>query len=145
MFSYPWIDDETGQFKGVIEYSRDITERKKAEEARRQSDARLRTFIDSSKDYIFLKDEEFHYLFMNRACQDFCGAAEKDIVGRTDFDIFPDESASGIQKRRSGGPGEENGTWRYMTFSSTISFSRSPNSRWIWATAGRESEVSRAT
>lgn len=32
IFSYPWIDDRTGELKGVIEYSRDITKRRQAEE-----------------------------------------------------------------------------------------------------------------
>ena len=32
VFSYPWVDGKTGQLKGVIEYSRDLTEKKRAEE-----------------------------------------------------------------------------------------------------------------
>ncbi|NPV04146.1 MAG: PAS domain S-box protein [Syntrophaceae bacterium] len=93
VFSYPLINHDTGALEGVIEYSRDITERRKAEEARRLSEKRLRQFIDSSRDIIFLKDDALRYLFMNRACCELCGTREEDVRGRTDFEIFPEESA----------------------------------------------------
>jgi PAS domain S-box-containing protein len=93
VFSYPWIDEKTGAMRGVIEYLRDITEKKKAEEAQRQSEERLRQFIDSSRDVIFLKDENFRYLVANKACLAFSGAIEEDIVGKTDFELFTEEQA----------------------------------------------------
>ncbi len=98
VFSYPWVDHKTGQLKGVIEYSRDITEKKKAEEARRQSDKRLRQYIESSKDLIFLKDESFRYLFANKACLAFGHAKEEDVLGKTDFEIFHNDVAVGFRK-----------------------------------------------
>ncbi|MRR38120.1 PAS domain S-box protein, partial [bacterium] len=57
------------------------------------SEERLRTFIDSSKDYIFLKDDRFRYLFMNKACLAFSGVEEEGITGKTDFEHFPDDYA----------------------------------------------------
>jgi PAS domain S-box-containing protein len=38
LYSFPFVDAATGQLKGVIEYVRDITERKQAEEALRTAD-----------------------------------------------------------------------------------------------------------
>ncbi len=93
VFSYPWIDGNTGHLRGVIEYSRDITKRKNAEEAREQSEKLLRQYIDSSKDLIFLKDDGLRYLFANRACLDFSHVKEEDVVGKTDLEFFPDDQA----------------------------------------------------
>jgi PAS domain S-box-containing protein len=42
LYSFPLVDPETGKMKGVIEYVRDITERKKAEEARQKSEEAAR-------------------------------------------------------------------------------------------------------
>jgi PAS domain S-box-containing protein len=38
LYSFPLVDTETGKMKGVIEYVRDITERKKAAEERQKSE-----------------------------------------------------------------------------------------------------------
>jgi|GEM_PF-441454 len=98
LFCYPWIDEETGKIKGVIEYSRDITERKKAEEAKRQSEELLNTFLDSSQDKIFLKDNRSRYLFMNEAGLSFLGLTREEILGKTDGDIFSPDHAEDIGK-----------------------------------------------
>jgi PAS domain S-box-containing protein len=42
LYSFPLVDTETGKMKGVIEYVRDITERKKAEEERQKSEEAAR-------------------------------------------------------------------------------------------------------
>jgi len=99
VFSYPLFDHSTGQLKGVIEYSRDITEKKRAEEARRQSEELLNTFLNSSQDKIFLKDEQRRYLFMNEAGLSFLGLTRKEIVGKTDGEIFSPGHADEIGRK----------------------------------------------
>ena len=84
LFTYPWIDDNTGQLKGVIEYARDITEKKKAEEARRQSEERLDTFLNSFRDPVFLKGNDRRYLFVNEAGLSLLGRTREEIIGKTD-------------------------------------------------------------
>jgi len=99
VFSYPLIDHGTGQLKGVIEYSRDITEKKRAEEARRRSEERLQTFLSSSQDKIFLKDDQLRYLFMNEAALSFLGLTREEVLGKTDGDIFSPGHAEEIRKK----------------------------------------------
>ena len=98
IFSYPWIDEKTGAMRGVIEYVRDITEKKRAEEARLRSEERLLTFLNSSQDKIFLKDEQRRYLFMNEACLSFLGRTLEETIGKTDDDIFTPVHAEEIRK-----------------------------------------------
>ena len=66
----------------------DITERKRAEKAQRESEARLRTLIDTLPDLVWLKDPEGVYLSCNRRFESFFGATEKDIIGKTDYDFM---------------------------------------------------------
>ena len=98
VFSYPWVDHDTGQLKGVIEYSRDITEKKRAEEARLRSEERLQTFLNSSQDKIFLKDEQRRYLFMNKACLSFLSRTPEETIGKTDDDIYSPAHAAEIRE-----------------------------------------------
>jgi PAS domain S-box-containing protein len=112
VFSYPWVDGKTGQLKGVIEYSRDITERKKAEEARRQSEERLHTFLNSFRDPVFLKDNERRYLFVNEAGLSLLGRTREEIIGKTDSEMFNPAGAAEKKKdetdlkllKQAGGP-----------------------------------------
>lgn len=51
----------------------------------------LRALIDSIPDLIFFKDHKSIYLGCNKAFEAFAGMLEKDLIGRTDLDIFPRE------------------------------------------------------
>jgi PAS domain S-box-containing protein len=98
IFTYPLRDRQNGPTTGVIEYVRDITERVNAEEARKLTEERLRTFIDSTKDMVFLKDDELRFIVANKAGQELLGLCEEEILGKTDFDFLPRESAKRWRK-----------------------------------------------
>ncbi len=70
-----------------ISVVRDVTERKRAEEALRNSEARLLTLVKSIPDLIWLKDKEGVYLSCNARFERFIGAREIDIIGKTDYDF----------------------------------------------------------
>lgn len=53
----------------------------------------LRALLDSIPDLIFFKDSKSVYLGCNRAFEAFCGRTEKDLIGRTDLDVFPRDVA----------------------------------------------------
>ncbi|MGD0817181.1 MAG: PAS domain S-box protein [Methanomassiliicoccales archaeon] len=71
----------------------DITERVKADEALRGSEARLRTLVQTVPDMIWLKDMDGVYLSCNPMFERFFGAKEPDIVGKTDYDFVDKELA----------------------------------------------------
>jgi PAS domain S-box-containing protein len=68
-------------------------ERKRAEEALRQSNGILMAVIQGTSDSIFVKDLEGRYLMMNPAGAEFVKRPVEQILGKTDSDIYPPETA----------------------------------------------------
>jgi PAS domain S-box-containing protein len=69
------------------------TEHKRAELARFRSEQRLQAILDNSPAIVFLKDVEGRYLLVNRRWEELFNETKADVIGKTDFDLFPKESA----------------------------------------------------
>ncbi len=76
----------------------DITVRKGAENALRNSELRLRTLVQTIPDLIWLKDPDGVYLFCNTMFERFFGMSEAEIVGKTDYDFVSRELADFFRK-----------------------------------------------
>ncbi|MBI3879635.1 MAG: PAS domain S-box protein [Verrucomicrobia bacterium] len=85
--------------EGVLVCSaiRDITDRKKAEKALRESEARLQAIMDHSPAMIFLKDTQGRYLHFNRRFEEEFGLPLKRTVGKLDEEIFPADQAAAFR------------------------------------------------
>ena len=70
-----------------------IVHQRRAEQALRNSEAHLRTLIDTIPDLIWLKDTAGVYLSCNHMFERFFGATEAEIRGRTDHDFISSELA----------------------------------------------------
>ena len=79
----------------------DITERKRAEEARRQSEERLQTFLNSFRDPVFLKDHDRKYLLVNDAGLSLLGCTREEILGKTDGEMFDPADPAEIEKEKT--------------------------------------------
>ncbi|HUC84431.1 MAG TPA: PAS domain-containing protein, partial [Candidatus Acidoferrales bacterium] len=109
----PWRD-ESGQTAGLIGRIEDITEQKTLEEELRRlreglekrvaertaeisrERSLLRTIIDISPDAIYIKDRPCHKTMANPAELKFMGCkTEAEAIGKTDFEIYPEELARG--------------------------------------------------
>jgi PAS domain S-box-containing protein len=82
-----------GAVIGTFGLSHDITTRKRAEEALRQSEALFHSLVESLPQNIFRKDLDGRFTFGNQRFCAILGRALEDIVGKTDFDFFPAELA----------------------------------------------------
>ena len=76
----------------------DITERKKAEEALRQSESMLQNIIDESPAFIFLKGKDGRFITINKWLEKSLGMKREQLRGKTDYDIFPKEVADYYRK-----------------------------------------------
>ena len=89
------LRDGTGVVVGVVGVSRDITERKRAEDAVRASEALLRSITDHTEDIIFVKDRESRTLFMNPAGLRLTALPREKLIGHRDTEFIrdPEEAA----------------------------------------------------
>ncbi|WP_204151882.1 PAS domain S-box protein [Leptolyngbya sp. CCY15150] len=90
---YAPLFDDTHHVCGVIGIALDITERRRAEKALKRSQKQLRDILDNTSAGIFVKDLEGQYIFANQGTQAIQGRSSTEILGHTDYDIFPKELA----------------------------------------------------
>jgi PAS domain S-box-containing protein len=84
---------------GAIITSQDITEHKRAEEALKESESRLRIIIESSKDGIILFDGKTRkVMFGNAAMAELLGCSREDLVGRSVPFRHPTEERESIEQ-----------------------------------------------
>ena len=77
----------------VLREWKNISERKKAEEALKNSEMKYRTLIENSGTGIILLDREGTYLLVNKLAAGYLGSAAADIVGKSMFDFLPKDTA----------------------------------------------------
>ncbi|MGD0755982.1 MAG: PAS domain S-box protein [Bacteroidales bacterium] len=84
------IYDIQGRPEKIVGSMRDITARKKAEEAIDQERRMLRTLIDNLPDPIYVLDKECRKVIANKADVENIGCAnETEVLGKTDIELFP--------------------------------------------------------
>jgi PAS domain S-box-containing protein len=88
------VREADGQPLHGVAQIQDITPRKRAEEALRQSEALLHNILDNIPALVFLKDREGRYLLINRPFVERFGLRPEQAIGRTDLELFPADIAA---------------------------------------------------
>jgi PAS domain S-box-containing protein len=76
------IKNEEGEITHFVAVKQDITDRKQAEQAIRESQAKYRDLVENANCIIFQMDTQGNITFFNRFAQDFFGYSEAEILGR---------------------------------------------------------------
>lgn len=77
---------------------RDITNRKRAEQALVESHSLLNTIVEGTSDVIFIKDLQGRYLMINSAGARFFGKSVDEIIGKDDRELFTPNTACAIME-----------------------------------------------
>ncbi|MCZ6607164.1 MAG: PAS domain-containing protein [Alphaproteobacteria bacterium] len=85
------IRDDAGEIVAVGSATSDITERKRAEEALKEIQARLANILDNSPAPIYFKDTKGRFLVANKQYQKMYDVTFEDIKGKTSKEIFGDD------------------------------------------------------
>ncbi len=90
--------DEMNVFVGLYGVTRDITERKIAQDALVKSEERLKDIIFNSADWVWEVNEKGKYTYSSDKGVDFFGTSRGNIIGMTPFDFMLPEEAKRISK-----------------------------------------------
>ncbi|HYC93379.1 MAG TPA: PAS domain S-box protein [Thermoanaerobaculia bacterium] len=86
------VRDEHGELRGFTKVTRDLTQRRQAEEELRQSEEMFRLLVSSVKDYaIFMLDPEGHIATWNAGAQRIKQYTPEEIIGKHFSTFYPEE------------------------------------------------------
>jgi PAS domain S-box-containing protein len=83
---------------GFVTTYTDVSERKRAEKAFRESEQRLNSIVDNMPATVFLRDTEGRYMLINRQYEEHCQITRDEVRGKTVYEVLSkdlaEESAS---------------------------------------------------
>ncbi|MCX5855113.1 MAG: PAS domain S-box protein [Deltaproteobacteria bacterium] len=89
----PFLREERSLLDAIAERLGRTAERKWTEEALQKSQHQQKAILDNIPDMAWLKDTKSCYIAVNDAFDRVCGVSQEDIVGMTDYDIWPPDLA----------------------------------------------------
>lgn len=85
---------EDGTVLAIGAVGTDITDRKRAEQAQRENEALLKSFMDNSNAMMFVKDQDGRYLMSNKANADMRGFEPEEMIGKTVRELLGADDAA---------------------------------------------------
>ncbi|CAK0748974.1 hypothetical protein CCP2SC5_150008 [Azospirillaceae bacterium] len=100
------IRDAAGKVSRYIGIVLDVTARKQAEAALRESEERLKMFIEHAPASLAMFDHEMRYLAVSHRWLEDYGLRQQAIIGRSHYEIFPEIPETWKELHRRGLAGE---------------------------------------
>lgn len=91
------IRDRQSNLQTLATIMTDISERKRAEQALRQSEAKYRELADNIDDIFFGLDTELRYTYWNKASEELTGISAQQALGKPLWEIFPETRGSPLE------------------------------------------------
>ncbi len=101
VYAQPIWDKNQNRLSGIYGAVQDITERKLAEEATRQSEIKYRTLIDSMNEGLIQVDNNDEIKFVNDRFCEMLGYLREELIGKTGYDILMDEQYRNLVKQKN--------------------------------------------
>ncbi|MBN2244005.1 MAG: PAS domain S-box protein [Acidobacteria bacterium] len=92
----PWRDRD-GRVVGMIEITRDITQRIRLEEDLQVMEVQLQKLMEMAPQATWVKDRNGRYNDVNPAACKLFGKSAGEIMGRTDLELFPRDAAEKLK------------------------------------------------
>ncbi|MFX1573715.1 MAG: PAS domain S-box protein [Promethearchaeota archaeon] len=81
VYTFPLLDHDTGEIKGVIEYIRDISERLKAQIQLRESEEKIKNIITNISDVLVESNIDGTIIYISHQIYDIIGYHPKELTG----------------------------------------------------------------
>jgi PAS domain S-box-containing protein len=102
-FTYSPIRDSSGKIVGISAIGQDVTERKRAEAAIRESEAKFRAFVETTEEWVWACDTENTHTYSNPAVERILGYKPEELMGRNWLDFVAEEDrdqlAAAVEER----------------------------------------------
>jgi diguanylate cyclase (GGDEF)-like protein/PAS domain S-box-containing protein len=90
LFSATPLFDKEGKLRAILEVARDITQRKRAEDALREREELFRSVTQSATDAIISVDKNENIMLWNTAAEELFGFPSAEVIGMPITTIIPD-------------------------------------------------------
>lgn len=110
VYTFP-LEDEDGRIIGIIEYMRDITKRRAAEEQLKESEEKYRRLFDDAHDAIMVIDSRGGIIVeCNRAAEELTGYGRTELIGMDQAALHPgderEDNSATVLRHYLDSPGE---------------------------------------
>lgn len=125
------LRDEKGDITGFVTSSRDITERKRAEDLLREREEMIHSIVETSRDWIWAIDKDGRHTYSNPAVENILGYTPDELVGQSSIHLLKEEDRKYIESQLSKWIAEKkgwenlilrwkhkDGSWRWLESSS---------------------------
>ncbi|WP_163133215.1 aerobic respiration two-component sensor histidine kinase ArcB [Agarivorans sp. Alg241-V36] len=87
---------EAARSQAMTNLEQEIKQRQQAQQELEEHSALLRSFIDSSPDLVYYRNEQGQFSGCNLALEQLVGRSEKQLIGLTPYDVYPEDIADKI-------------------------------------------------